>query len=85
MTLGDIMQAVENFSYEELRDLREYIEQRERQVHPARGATPQERIQRMRNAAAAIREGMTQEELDEMFAAMNEEYIEPVDDDIWKD
>jgi hypothetical protein len=72
MTLNDILQAVDKLSHEELRQLRGYVEQRERQSHPARGLTPEERIRRMRSAAAAIREGMTQEQLDEMFAAMND-------------
>lgn len=85
MTLKDIMQAVDHLSHEELQYLRQYIEQREWQTHPARGSTPEERIRRMNRAAAMIREGMTQDQLDEMIAAMNEEYIEPVDDDLWKD
>ena len=75
MTLADIMQAVDQLSHEELYRLRQYIEQREWQTHPARGSTPEERIQRMRDAATAIREGMTQEQLDEMFAAMSNEFL----------
>jgi len=76
MTLKDILQAVDKLSREELRHLREYVEQREWQIHPARGSSPEERIRLIRSAASAIRQGMTQEQLDEMFAAMNGHNIE---------
>jgi DNA-binding ferritin-like protein len=89
MTLQDLMQAIDYLSKQELHQLRQYIDEREKeqekQTHPARGATPQERVRRLQAAAAAIREGLTREELDEMTAAMNAEYIEPFDEDVWKD
>lgn len=89
MTLQELMRAIDHLSRPELDQLRQYIDQREkeqeRQIHPARGDTPQERVRRLDAAAAAIREGLTQEELDEMTAAMNAEYIEPFDEDVWKD
>ena len=73
MTLQDLMRAIDHLSSDELYQLRRYIDERERQTHPARGKTPQERVQRLQAAAAAIREGLTVEELAAMTAAMNEE------------
>jgi hypothetical protein len=51
-----------------------------RQPHPL---SPEERIRRLNAAAAFIRETMTPEQLDEAIEAMNEEYIEPWDEDEW--
>ena len=88
MTLQDLMQAIDYLSKQELHQLRQYIDEREKeqeeQTHPAHGATPQERVQRLQEAAAAIRAGLTQEELDAMTIAMNAEYIEPFDENVWK-
>jgi hypothetical protein len=85
MTLQDVIKAVDQLSPEELRELREYIEQREGTHSPVQALTPGERIRRLDAAVEAIREGMTQAELDEMTVAMNAEYIEPFDEDLWKD
>jgi hypothetical protein len=85
MTLQDLMRAIDHLSVDELNILREYIDERKQQTHPARGKTPQERVQRLQAAAAAIREGLTVEQLAEMTTSMNEEYIEPFDEDIWTD
>jgi uncharacterized protein YeeX (DUF496 family) len=85
MTFQDVIKAVDALSPEELRQLRAYIDQREGIDRPVHSLSPEERIRRMKTAAAAIREGMTKEQLDEMIEDMNAEYIEPVDEDIWKD
>jgi hypothetical protein len=39
----------------------------------------------MEAAAVAIREGFSDQEWAEIEGDMNEEYIEPVSDDLWKD
>jgi hypothetical protein len=85
MTLQDVMKVVDRLSPEELRELRQYIEQREGIPWPAQELTPEERIRRLDAAVEAIREGMTQAELDDMTAAMNAEYIEPFDEDVWNE
>jgi uncharacterized protein YeeX (DUF496 family) len=85
MTLQQIKQAVDSLSAEELRELREYLEQRESLEQPVLILSPEERIRRLDAAVEAIREGMTQEQIDEMIEAMNAEYIEPFDEDAWKD
>ncbi len=85
LTLQDVMKAVDQLSPEERRELREYLDQRESAPQPAQELSPDERIRRMDEAVKAIREGMTQAELEDMIAAMNAEYIEPIDEDAWKD
>lgn len=85
MTLDEIMRYVSHLSADELRHLREHIEQIERGVGTQLGPTPQERIRQMDEAVKTIREGMTQEQIDEMIEAMNAEYVEPFDEDAWKD
>lgn len=85
MTLQELMRAVDALSYDELNQLRRYMDDREQQLHFPQDETPEERIRRLDAAAAAIREGLTKEQLAEMTAAMNEEYIEPFDEDQWKD
>lgn len=85
MTLQEIMQAVDRMSADERRQLREYIDQTKPQPNPARDLSPEEWIKRMKEAAHEIRSDFTDDEWAEVVAAMNEDYIEPVDDDLWKD
>lgn len=85
MTLQDVIKAVDRLSPEELRELRSYLDQRESTDQYTHELTPEERIRRMDAAVEAIREGMTQEQIDEMIEAMNAEYVEPFDEDAWKD
>ncbi|MBI5958456.1 MAG: hypothetical protein HY866_06975 [Chloroflexi bacterium] len=85
MTLQEMIKAIDLLHPDELRQLRSYIDQRESAVRHAYELSPEERIQRMDAAVEVIREGMTQAELDEMIEAMNAEYIEPFDEELWKD
>jgi len=85
MTLQDVMKAVDQLSPEELRELRQYIEQREGVPRPAQALTPEERARRLDEAFEQLRDGLTQAELDEMTEAMNAEYIEPFDEDLWSE
>lgn len=86
MTLQEVKKAVDQLTENERAELRAYLDQSPaHSLKQGRGATPEERVQRLQAAAAAIREGLTEEELAEMTAAMNEDYIEPVDEDVWQD
>ena len=83
--LSEIYQAIDQLNRDEFRKLRAYIEQRPEP--PQIVEDPQTKIAALRDAFAKIREGMSQEELDEMIWAMNYEYIEPLDpaDYAWLD
>lgn len=83
MTLKEIIQLVDQLSPEEKNELRDYLTPIE--SVDINKLSPEERIRRMEEAIKAIREGLSQVELDEMIEAMNYEYIEHVDDDIWRD
>jgi uncharacterized protein YeeX (DUF496 family) len=50
-----------------------------------RGATPEERIRLMDQAALAIRQDLSDSEWAAIEQAMNSEYIEPLDEALWKD
>jgi hypothetical protein len=73
VTLQELMKAIDTLSYDELRQLRRYIDEHEQLTHPYRDSTPEERIQRLDAVAAALREGLTEEQWLEMTAAMDEE------------
>ncbi len=85
MSLQAMKKAVDSLSPQERRELREYLEQRESVEAPAHELSPEDRIRHLDAAAKAIREGMTQVELDDMIEAMNAEYVEIVDEDEWTD
>ncbi len=42
-------------------------------------------VDALMRAVDEIREGLTEAEIDEMIAAMNEEYIEPFDESEWQE
>jgi hypothetical protein len=79
MTFEEIKAYVDELSAEDKRRLNDYIKL---QLHPK---AKERDIHAMLEAAAAIRASMSEEELDEMIALMNEEYIEEVDDSLWED
>jgi len=85
MTLREVIEALDELSQEELNELRAQLEQRLTLNAPARGTTAEERIRRLNAAASAIRKGFSAEEWTEVVQAMNEEYIEPLDDAPWND
>ena len=80
MIFEDILRAVDELNDEERRLLRQHIDQRPEK--PA-GLTPKERMRRLNAAFDAMSEGLTQAQLDEMTAAMTEDYIEPWDESEW--
>lgn len=83
--LQEVMKVIDQLSPQELRELREYIEQREGTNRPVPELTPEERARRLDEAFEQLRAGLTQAQLDEMTEAMNTEYIEPFDEDVWKE
>jgi hypothetical protein len=85
MTLADILQVVDKLSLEDRRKLRAYLDASERQLAATPELDPEEWIRQMEAAAVAIREGFSDQEWAEIEGDMNEEYIEPVSDDLWKD
>jgi hypothetical protein len=78
MMFDDVKKAVARFSAEELRQLREFIEVREQQIvlHP--GTVD---MNSLLAALEDIREGLSEEDFAEIERAMNEEYIETLDDE----
>lgn len=84
ITLREIIQLVDQLSPKEKDELRDYLGH-STPVFDVEKLSPEERIRLMDEAVKAIREGLSQTELDEMIEAMNHKYIEPVDDDIWRD
>lgn len=85
MSLKEIQSAIDPLSLEELKQLRVYLDQREADLRPGRGETPEERLRLFDEAMAEIRERLTQTQLDQLTADMNSEYIEDVDVDEWRD
>ncbi len=85
MTLQEVIKVVDTLSPDELRELRTYLDQREGTVQPALELAPEERARQLNEAFERLREGLTQKQIDEMTEAMNAEYIEPFDEDVWKD
>jgi len=75
MALANLLKEVDRLSQEELQQLQEHIARRRRMA----------RLKAFDEAIAALREGLTEEQIDEIEQAMNAEYIEPVDLDEWRD
>jgi uncharacterized protein YeeX (DUF496 family) len=82
MTLREVIKALDDLSDEELNELRREIDLRTEQEELRSGTMDVDALLR---AAADLTDGLTQDEIDAMVAAMNEEYIEPVDEDVWRD
>jgi hypothetical protein len=78
MTFSDVVKAVDQFSPDELRQLKEYIEQREQQIELHAGTLDVDELMR---GLEALRAGLSNEEFREIEHAMNDEYVEPLDID----
>lgn len=84
--LNDIVNMLDALTPEELRELKMQVDELlEAGVESVRGATPEERIRQLEAAAAAIREGVSDEEWAQIERDMNDEYIEPWDESEWLD
>lgn len=76
MMLHDVIKAVDQFSPDELRQLREYIEEREHKTEPHGDLID---VEALLSGLEEIREGVSEEEFAEIERAMNEEYPTLVD------
>ena len=72
--LREVKAAIDRLSPEEQAELRAYLNERA-------ATTATMRIDALQEAARVIREGFTDDEWEEVERAMNDEYIEPVDED----
>ena len=77
MILEEILRAVTELTDEERQLLRQHIDQ---VPEKASQLPPKERTQRLNAALDAMGDGLSQVQLDEMKAAMTEEYIEAWDE-----
>lgn len=82
MDLEALLPLIDALSHEERLRLRAYLD--ERHLPTPAALSPQERMRRLNAAFDEMRAGLSQAELDEMTAAMNEEYIEPWDETEWQ-
>ena len=80
MIFEEILRAVDELNDEEIRLLRQHID---RLPKKPTQLTPKERMQRLNAALDALSAGMSQAQLDEMTAAMTEDYIEAWDESLW--
>lgn len=80
MVLEEIMRAVSDLSNEERRLLLQHIDNLPAQ---ATRLMPKERTRRLNAALDLLGDGLSQAQLDEMTAAMTEDYIEAWDESLW--
>jgi len=78
MTMQDILRAIDRLTPDELRQLRDYIEQQQHQI-------AQIEITQLDRALEALREGLTSEQLDQLEWAMNVETLTPTDRSAWQE
>ncbi len=69
MTLQEVFALIDTFSDDEVRAIREYIEQRNLEKW----------LSAFNQAVEALQEGLTEEEVSEIVSAINTETIHPVD------
>ena len=80
MIFEEVLHAVDEMTDEERRRLQQHID---RLPKKSTQLTPKERMRRLNAAFDAMGEGMSQAQLDEMTAAMTEDYIEAWDESVW--
>ena len=83
--LQTLLEAIDQLEPEELEQVKQRIELHRTQLELGikRGETPEERVAILHAALAEFREGITDEEWQEISAAMNSEYIEPEDPELF--
>ncbi|MBL8147786.1 MAG: hypothetical protein JNL34_15520 [Anaerolineae bacterium] len=79
MTLNDIKHAVATLSESERAELLDFIE-----TLPLAPLTKEERVRRFQAFIDSVQETMTPEQIEEAVEAMNEDYIEPWNEEEWK-
>jgi hypothetical protein len=77
MMLVDVMKALDHLSLDQLRQVREYIQQREQQMMLKAGTLSMDELL---EGLEAMRAGLTDAQFSEIERAMNEEYVEPLDE-----
>ena len=80
MVFEEIMRAVAELSDEERRLLLQHID---KLPETAARLMPKERTRRLNAALDMLGDGLSQAQLDEMTAAMTEDYIEAWDESLW--
>ena len=80
MIFEEVLRAVGEMTDEERRRLQQHIDRLPKQ---STQLTQKERMRRLNAAFDAMGAGMSQAQLDEMTAAMTEDYIEPWDESLW--
>ena len=80
MIFEEILRATTKLNDEERQQLRQHIDQ---VPEEASQLPPKERTQRLNAALDAMGDGLSQVQLDEMTAAMTEEYIKAWDESEW--
>lgn len=79
MMLTAVMKAVDQFSPDQLRQLRQYINQREQHIELKAGTL---NMDDLLEGLEVMRAGLSNAKFREIERAMNEEYIEPLDHDV---
>lgn len=74
MTFNELLKAVDQLNDDELTKLKEHIASREQQSNGMD-------IDEIERIFAEMREGFSEQDLDELEWAMNVEYVKPLDDD----
>ena len=80
MVFEEILRAVAELSDDERQFLRQHID---KLPEKAARLTPKERARRLNAALDSLSDGLSQAQLDEMTAAMTEDYIEVWDESLW--
>ena len=86
LSLKDVLEAVNQLSPQEQQRVREYIETRQKQLQVVQ-RTPQEIAQRAAKLDGALErfwEGIPEAEVEGIIKAMNDEYIEPEDAELFR-
>jgi len=79
MTLNEILSIVDTLSLEDKQKLRVHLEEQEHHQ------LIEQKISRLKQGFAMLREGLDEAELAAISQAMNEEYIEPFDETEWRE
>jgi uncharacterized protein YeeX (DUF496 family) len=75
MTLQELFNALDSLTDEDIEAVREYLEKRDQEKW----------VREFDEAVQALQEGLTQDEAREIIAAINTEYIEASDDELWQE
>ena len=81
MTLQELFKTIDRLSPAERAQLRDYIDRHDTEHTQLKTGTMD--VDVLLEAVRSIRADMDEAEFEAMLDAMNEEYIEPVDDDGW--